>query len=381
MTSFRLISSEGSVSAVGIRKELSRGPIETLAARISEFFSETDDGPRLVVGALPFDRTAKDYLFQPETAETSARQEAVAALPSGVPESNWIVTPEPSAEAYAASVSKALNAIASDDTPAPLRKVVLSRSLNIRAETPLDGGLLFRRLCADDSVTAFSTLLPDEAEGRSTLIGATPELLVSREGASVVSHPLAGSSRRYADPSADRHSAEMLEASGKDRREHDAVVEAVFDALSPYCRDLRTPEGTCLRATATMWHLGTRIAGTLKDPQTPVAELAAALHPTPAVCGLPRDPAAALIRELEGYDRGFYAGAVGWADARGDGKWYVALRCAQLSGRRARLYSGAGIVAGSNPLAEVDETSAKFLALLDALGVDEQGRPLKEQAA
>ncbi|MNQ93520.1 Isochorismate synthase DhbC [compost metagenome] len=121
-----------------------------------------------------------------------------------------------------------------------------------------------------------------------------------------------------------------------------------------------------------MWHLGTRIEGRLRRPdEVSAAELAALLHPTPAVCGSPRDRAAELIRELEAYDRGFYAGAVGWTNAVGDGAWYVALRCAEVCGREARLYAGAGIVEGSDPAAEADETSGKFQAVLRALGVDE----------
>jgi isochorismate synthase len=130
-----------------------------------------------------------------------------------------------------------------------------------------------------------------------------------------------------------------------------------------------------------MWHLGTRIVGTLKDEETPVAELAAALHPTPAVCGLPRRRAAEVISALEGYDRGFYAGAVGWADEQGDGEWYVSIRSARIAGAHATLYAGAGIVAGSDPAAETDETSAKFVAMLSALGIDEHGHGLQEHAA
>ena len=124
-----------------------------------------------------------------------------------------------------------------------------------------------------------------------------------------------------------------------------------------------------LHATASMWHLGTRIHATLKDPKTSAVELLAQLHPTPAVCGTPRLAALQRIRELEPVPRGFYAGAVGWLDAQGDGDWYVAIRCARLQGTQLRLYAGAGIVAQSQPDAEVAETAAKFAALLNALGV------------
>lgn len=204
------------------------------------------------------------------------------------------------------------------------------------------------------------------------LVGASPELLISRRGAAILSHPLAGSARRSPDLTEDEAAAQALLTSDKDRREHGLVVEAIMDLLAPWCSDLRAPPGPALVSTRTMWHLGTRIEGRLRRPdEGSAAELAALLHPTPAVCGSPRDRAAELIRELEAYDRSFYAGAVGWTNAVGDGAWYVALRCAEVCGREARLYAGAGIVEGSDPAAEADETSGKFQAVLRALGVDE----------
>jgi isochorismate synthase len=125
-----------------------------------------------------------------------------------------------------------------------------------------------------------------------------------------------------------------------------------------------------------MWHLATPITGSLHDEAVSSVELAAALHPTPAVCGLPRDRARAVIGACESFDRGFYAGAVGWCDARGDGRWLLAIRCAEISGDQARLYAGCGIVAGSDPAAELRESSAKFRTVLGALGIDEAGIPL-----
>ncbi|MFN4161565.1 MAG: chorismate-binding protein, partial [Stenotrophomonas sp.] len=152
--------------------------------------------------------------------------------------------------------------------------------------------------------------------------------------------------------------------------EHRHVVEAIVTALAPWCRHVKADARPSLHATATMWHLGTRIEATLSDAATPVAALVAALHPTPAVCGTPRQLALDTIRALEPVPRGFYAGAVGWIDADGDGDWYVAIRCARVQGRQARIYAGAGIVADSEPALEVAETAAKFGALLNALGVD-----------
>lgn len=355
----------------------------SLGERTRSFFASHADGPRCLVGALPFDREAEDFLFQPDRASLDgvAAPAGIAGSASAAASGRWTVEARPTAAAYANAVAKALTLMAEPHGDSrPLRKIVLSRSLTLATDRELDPAALLRLLAGDPSVTAFTVPLPARA-GERLLVGATPELLVSKKGSAVVSHPLAGSARRAGDPSLDRQAGAALLASDKDQREHRAVVEAVLDTLAPYCSELGAPDGTTLRATATMWHLGTRIAGRLKDSDVSVAELAAALHPTPAVCGLPRERAAALIRDLEGYDREFYAGAVGWTDDAGDGEWHVAIRCADLCGNRIRLYAGAGIVEGSDPLCEVDETSAKFLPMLGALGIDENGRPLKERAA
>lgn len=381
---FRLQGSARSVTGQGLRAEVARGAIDSLAARVAAFFAENQSGPRVVMGALPFDRSQADYLFQPQICADAADDRGSAGKRMALPDAvRCAITPVPAPFAYGEAVAAALKLIAgSAGEPDPLTKVVLSRSLELASTHEFDAARLLAALARDPSITAFSTLLPAGADGaRPLLVGATPELLVSRKASEVVSYPLAGSARRYADPAADLASAAGLETSEKDRREHQAVVDAVFDALSPYCRELKAPEGTTLRSTASMWHLGTRIVGTLKDADTPVAELASVLHPTPAVCGLPRERSAEVIGQLEGYDRGFYAGAVGWADEAGDGEWYVSIRSARLAGRHATLYAGAGIVAGSDPVGETDETSAKFVALLSALGIDERGHPLRERAA
>ena len=124
-------------------------------------------------------------------------------------------------------------------------------------------------------------------------------------------------------------------------------------------------------STASMWHLGSTIEGTLRDPDVTALDIALDLHPTPAVCGTPFAPALDLIRALAPFERAYYSGAVGWSDANGDGEWHVAIRCAEISGRTARLFAGAGIVAGSDPVQEAAETAAKFTALRTALGIDD----------
>lgn len=340
----------------------------SLAAEAEAFLAATDGVPMLV-GALPYARTRAAHLFQPD--QVSRRPGRPPAGAGGTSRARrWRVSPVPTAAAYRDAVAAALARMAAGDE---LRKVVLSRSLLLEADAAIDADALLARLARDGSVTAFRVPLP----GGAALIGATPELLLSKQGSDIVSHPLAGSARRHADPARDHAAAEALLSSEKDRREHGEVVEAILDQLRPWCTELGAPEGTALTATASMWHLGTRIEGRLRDASVSSLELARLLHPTPAVCGVPREAADAAIAELEGYDRGFYAGAIGWCDAGGDGAWYVTLRCAEIDGRTARLYAGAGIVPGSDPAAEAEETSAKFAAMLGALGIDEAGRPLE----
>jgi isochorismate synthase len=199
------------------------------------------------------------------------------------------------------------------------------------------------------------------------LVGASPELLVERRGRAVRSTPLAGSAPRAGDPRADRENARALRASAKDREEHAIVVEAIAATLGPLCEELAWDREPVLLETANVWHLATRFDGLLRDPVPSVVDLVAALHPTPAVGGSPTDRARSLIQELEPFDRGGYAGPVGWMDAGGDGEWAIALRCARLEDGRATLYAGAGIVAASDPASEVDETARKFRAFLDSL--------------
>ncbi|MDX6805093.1 isochorismate synthase [Terrihabitans rhizophilus] len=347
-------------TASGVAEVLDAQPARRLVAAAAGFFAAGPAGPNRLVGALPFDPEADGYLFQPAKLGTAPARsaQAHAAFPARVWGLNITAQPDPAA--YAAAVRAALAMIRAGT----LEKVVLSRSLRVEAARPFDIPSILARLSVDPGVTVFSMPLPNRV-----LVGATPELLVSKGGAGVLSHPLAGSARRLPDACEDRDAAERLKASDKDRREHAMVVEAILDALAPYCRNLAAPPAPELVSTSTLWHLATPIRGTLRDPSVSSLELACALHPTPAVCGLPRRAAAEAIRAIEPFDRGFYSGAVGWCDGNGDGEWHVTIRCAEIAGSTARLYAGAGIVAGSDPDEEVAETATKFMALLSALGV------------
>jgi isochorismate synthase EntC len=193
------------------------------------------------------------------------------------------------------------------------------------------------------------------------MVGASPELLVARYGDRVVSRPMAGT----AVPG--DGALERLAASPKDAREHRLVVDAILEVLGPRCLEVEAAAEPEVDEFADVAHLATPIHGTLRTPAPDALTLARALHPTPAVAGTPTDAALAAIARLEPHGRGRYAGPVGWVDARGDGEWAVALRCASLDGARAVLHAGAGIVAGSDPDLEWTETEAKLDPMLRAL--------------
>lgn len=392
---FSLTSPGFSLYTRGLHRQLPPGHAETLDARVRHFFAETPpnapNSPQLIVGALPFDRKVPDILFAPQ--QTSDRPFPHTS-PAPLSARHFKVTPEPSRSDYAAAVTKALAALAeARDAGDRFTKVVLARTLLLEAQDgPVAPAALLERLQlltrrrADPQTLRFMTPLgPSPTNGAAPpqqrwLVGATPELLVSKHGADVVSHPLAGSARRSPDISEDEAAAKSLLASAKDRREHAMVVEAILDLLNPLCSELHVPTEPAMVSTGTMWHLGTRIVGQLRHPgEISSAGLAALLHPTPAVAGTPRDRATELIKALEPVDRGFYAGTVGWNNAEGDGAWHVSLRCAEISGHTARLYAGAGIVEGSDPEAEAAETSGKLLAMLNAFGIDERGYPAEHR--
>jgi len=261
-----------------------------------------------------------------------------------------------------ASFARAVEAAREAIRAGRLDKVVLSLQVLATSGTPFDQRRVLRHLAANYPqcyTFAFQSFL-----------GASPELLVRREGRSVRSQPLAGSSRRGATPDEDRELGARLLASRKDRWEHDLAVVTVVEALHPLCRTLRIePEPSLLRL-ANVQHLATEVAGELSAGPLPTAlGIAGAVHPTAAVCGTPSRKALSVIRELEGPHRGRYAGPVGWVDAGGDGEWAIALRCAELSGSTARLFAGCGIVSESDPAAELDEARLKLRPIRSALGI------------
>jgi menaquinone-specific isochorismate synthase len=242
-----------------------------------------------------------------------------------------------------------------------LRKVVLARDIFATAAEPIDARVLLRRLAR-----RYPDCFTFACDG---MVGATPELLVRRAGRQVSALVLGGTAPRGAALAEDEALGSELLASAKNNEEHAYAVVSIRDALRPLCDALEVEARPALLKLPNLQHLGTHVRGTLTESGAPKSALAlaAAVHPPAAVCGTPAGAALELIRELEHMDRERYAGPVGWVDADGNGEWGIALRCAQVSGRTARLFAGCGIVAGSDPGAELAETLVKFQPMRGAL--------------
>ena len=346
---------------------------EPWLARVEASLAARHDGASgLVVGALPFGEDAPVHLFHasrstirgPWRATTTGRGFGALAAPS-------IAPPAGHDPAFLEAVTSAVGAIARGE----MAKIVLARAMEVSLRKAIHVPTLLRALHArNPHGFTYALDLSRRPRGRSEstpaptyFVGASPELLLSRRGPTFASVPLAGSVPRSPDPREDHARAAGLLRSAKDRREHAIVVEQIVERLRPVARELRVERVPVVSATARLLHLSTRIEGTLRDRHVSALRLATLLHPTPAVCGAPTARARARIHELEGTDRGYFAGAVGHVDARGDGDWIVAIRCAELSGRRARLFAGAGIVGASQPEHELAETNAKMGTMFDAI--------------
>jgi isochorismate synthase len=269
--------------------------------------------------------------------------------------SSWTITNGVPISTYLEAVRMARDAVRAGT----LAKAVIARDLIVEADRPFDVAAIARRLALQYG--------PSYRYLFDGLIGASPELLVSRDGDHVRSHPLAGTVARTGDAALDEVHAARLVESVKNQLEHRVVIDMVHDTLLPWCSYLDEEAEPSVMELANVAHLGTAMHGQLSAPPPSVLELARALSPTPALGGFPTAAAMAFIAGVEGMVRGRYGGSVGWVDARGDGLWAVVIRCAEITGTTARLFAGGGIVAASDPAAELAETQAKLAAMLDAL--------------
>jgi menaquinone-specific isochorismate synthase len=323
-------------------------------------------------GALPYDRSAPASLVVPAVVhgrssdgdrwtttigdgDHPAAPGAVDAPVDGAAPTTVSVHSVRPPEEWMAAVAVATKRIVDGE----LTKVVLARELVATADRPFRPARLHPRF-RDAAPHALCFCVDGH-------VGATPELLVSRVGDVVRAHPMAGTLPRTGDPEADQRRAGELLGSHKNRVEHQITIDMVHDTLLPWCSYLDAEPEPSVVAAGPVQHLATLVEGRLSQPAPSVLELVAALHPTPAVGGWPRPEALALQAELEGADRGCYAGPVGWVDAGGNGAWGVGIRGVQVSGTTARLFAGVGVVADSDPAAELEETRAKAQAVLGPL--------------
>ncbi|MEZ5375657.1 MAG: isochorismate synthase [Acidimicrobiales bacterium] len=331
-------------------------------------------------GAFPFDRSAPGELIVPEvvlgrgpegrrwltTSEDMTDAEAVERLEASALDADrraaatqatsYTLTSPMTPEVWRdAVVGGALEHIRSGD----VEKVVMARELRLETDQPVDTAAVLERLRQ-----SFRAAILFSIDG---FIGASPELLAGRSNDIVRAHPLAGTAPRSSDPEADARLAAGLLASDKNRWEHRITIDWLLDTLLPFCSYVDAEPEPSIVTLANVHHLGTRVEGRLSSPPASILELVAALHPTPAVGGNPQGRALEIISELEGLERGRYAGPAGWVDGAGNGAFAVALRSAEVSGTSARFCAGVGVVADSDPEAELAETRSKFQAMLSAL--------------
>lgn len=377
----RLELASGTDDRPGVRAAEAR--LAALPPAPSTARARSSEGPGpLALGALAFDPAARSALVVPEVAvvaDGSGVRATVVGTPDAVataldrfpfagrddtsqpdesapPPESFELGSARSHEDFRQRVTRAVEAIRAGE----IDKVVLVREVAVLADRPFRQHHLLERLR-----TLHPSCLAFAVDG---FVGASPELLVRRSGREVVSQPLAGTIARSGDPDEDRHLGASLLSSAKERAEHRIVVDAILTALGPLCLRLEAPEVPHLLELRNVAHLATRITGEIAPAEPPpgALALAAALHPTPAVGGWPRDAALDYLAKFEDLDRDRFAGPVGWVRADGDGEWWIGIRSALVDGPSARLMAGVGVVAGSDPAAELAETQLKLQALLAA---------------
>ena len=335
---------------------------------IDDEVASIGSGP-LLLGAIPFDSAAPHHFLLPEEVlvRTSSGDCWLTSLDSaqrtkmGVEvetlEGHFTIRHGVSVEHYLKAVRTGRDEVCAGN----LTKVVIARNIYIDSDQPIDTRAVMVRLREN-----YPQSFRFSFDG---LIGASPELLVSRRSDEISSHPLAGTTRRTGDPQSDARLAEVLRRSAKNQVEHRVVIDMVHDTLLPYCSFLDWEPEPDVIPVGNVQHLGTRLIGRLSDPPLHVLDAAYALSPTPALGGHPRGAAMALIKRVEGFERGRYGGAIGWFDRHGNGTFAVTIRCAEFSAdrRTAHLFAGGGIVADSDPQAEFAETEAKLQAMTRAI--------------
>ena len=347
--------------------------LSTLQAIDHQNLTKISGSGPIAIGCIPFDTKQPHEFLIPRVVvgRTAVNEEWITVIDGAEPnfetepkknfkQTSYFVTPGVSIEHYLEAVRLTRDAVRNGE----FAKAVIARDIEITCDSDIDIRTILFRL--RDTYRSSYRFLFDG------FLGASPELLVSVDGAEVKSYPLAGTARRTGDKQLDTQLAEQLIASTKNQLEHRIVIDMVHDTLLPWCSYLDWQPEPSIVEIGNVQHLGTEISGRLSEPRPSVLELAYALTPTPALGGQPREEALSHIQKVEGLDRGRYGGAVGYVSANGDGCFAVSIRCAEIAGSRlhARLFAGGGIVGDSEPLSELAETDAKFQAMLEAITQD-----------
>lgn len=367
---FLFNSSTNLVRASGVSQQLSTPIVSSSFNQEVQtiFKSESDKGVQnpILVGAIPFDMTQPTQLVAPEWSERVNPLQS-GLLPFIDNDFSHRVTEHsfaPNHANFLAMIEQALSTFENDH----LKKVVLSKVLELRLDKAVDVSRLLANIMAQNP-NAYHFNVPLE---NSVLIGASPELLIRKQGHRIFSNPLAGSAKRLSDKTADQQASETLLQSVKDQYEHRLVVEAIRTSLTPLVQNLMIPAEPSVISTPTMWHLSTEIEATLPlSNVTSIFDVIKNMHPTPAMCGTPTPLAQRQIEVLEPHKRGFFSGLVGWCDSQGNGEWAIAIRCAEVSGNNVKLFAGAGVVPDSLPESEWRETCAKMRTMINAFGIEE----------
>ena len=357
----------GSASATRVPATEARAFLDSL--QVDDRVQASGSGP-VLLGAIPFHSNDEHDFILPHVSLTKSINGRAWVTTVDDAEPNFVTPTEPPASAasysvhpgisvdhYLEAVKQARDAVRNGS----ITKAVIARDIVITASAPIDVYAVLLRLRS--SFGSSYRYLVDN------FIGASPELLVAVDNGAISSHPLAGTAPRTGDPQSDSALAEKLLSSEKNQIEHRVVINMVHDTLLPFCSYLDWQPEPSVMQVANVQHLGTLMQGMLSKPFMHILDAVIMLSPTPALGGFPKQEALDLIKQYEGIDRGRYGGAVGWFDQKGNGAFAVAIRCAQLSPDRtsARLFAGGGIVADSEPAAELAETQAKFQAMLAAI--------------
>ncbi|MBD1583969.1 isochorismate synthase [Pseudoalteromonas sp. S16_S37] len=350
---------------------------EALAQRVTRALAQNENDNAIAFGVLPFCKSQQAQFIIADQVRKYDKETFTRWLSAKnslhhphTPNLERVVHRQ-SQQHYEHAINRAKGCFASG----LLEKIVLAKQSDLYFDDVLQPDVVLADLLTQSS-SGFHFSFPTEQ--RTTLMGVSPELLLRKQGQSIMSNPLAGSTKRVSDMALEFKRKQALMASKKDRYEHAVVLAEMSQVLQPWCDKLSIPSSPSLLSTATMWHLSTVIEGQLKNPDTHVLSLANRLHPTPALCGKPTAAAYPWIETLEGESRGFFSGIVGWCDKQGNGEWVVVIRCGELNDNHAKLFAGAGIVAASDPTSEWFETEAKMSTMLNALNASERYHQLSQ---